>query len=79
MVRAKHHETHRARCSAPWSAGVHDEPVRAGDHSIELTMTVLGEDVDEYLEAGDTFALWRGHDIGQGLISRRLHTVGDGP
>ena len=35
-------------------------------------MTVLGDDACDYLEAGDIFALWRGHDIGHGVISRRL-------
>jgi hypothetical protein len=79
VVRAKHHETHQSKMFSALIAGVHDEPVRAGNHSMQLTMTVLGEDVGDYLEAGDTFALWRGHDIGQGLISRRLHLWADAP
>jgi hypothetical protein len=79
VVRAEHHDTHQSKMFSALVAGVHDEPVRAGNHSIQLTVTVLGEDVGDYLEVGDTFALWRGHDIGQGLVSRRLHLWVDGP
>jgi hypothetical protein len=78
VVRARHHDTHTSKLFNALVSGA-GEPERAGDHSIELTVTVQGEDVDEYLEAGDTFALWRGHDIGQGVISRRLHFWIDSP
>jgi len=72
VVRAEHHDTHQNKMFSALVTGVHDEPLHARGHSLELTVTVVGEDAIEYLEAGDTFALWRGHDIGQGLISRRL-------
>ncbi len=73
VVRARHHETHRSKIFSALVTTMPGEPVRAAaDHSIQLTMTVLGDDACDYLEAGDTFALWRGHDIGQGVISRRL-------
>ena len=79
VVRAEHHDTHRNKMFSALVSGVHGEPLQARGHSIELTVTVLGEDVVEYLEAGDRFALWRGHDIGQGLISRRLPLWVDAP
>jgi hypothetical protein len=73
VVRARHHETHRSKLFSALVTTTPGEPVRAAvDHSIQLTMTVLGDDATDYLDAGDTFALWRGHDIGQGVISRRL-------
>jgi hypothetical protein len=72
VVRAEHHDTHNHKMFSALVSGVRDEPLHARGHSVELTVTVVGEDVIEYLEVGDTFALWRGHDIGQGLISRRL-------
>jgi hypothetical protein len=78
VVRAEHHDTHRSKMFSALVNGAH-EPLRAGGHSIQLTVTVLGEDVGDYLEAGDTFALWRGHDIGRGLISRRLHFGAEAP
>jgi hypothetical protein len=73
VVRAQHHDTHVSKMFSALVSGA-GEQVVTRDHSVELTVTVRGEDVDEYLEAGDKFALWRGHDIGQGVISRRLHT-----
>jgi hypothetical protein len=73
VVRARHHDTHRSKIFSALVTTVPGEPVQpAGEHSIQLTMTVLGDDACDYLEAGDTFALWRGHDIGQGVIARRL-------
>jgi hypothetical protein len=79
VVRAEHHDTHRSKMFSALVSSAPLPDVLTRDHSVELTMTVLGEDVVDYLEAGDTFALWRGHDIGQGLISRRLHLWVDGP
>jgi len=40
---------------------------------------VVGNDVPDYLDAGDSFALWRGHNIGHGVISRRLSWFADAP
>jgi hypothetical protein len=73
VVRAEHHETHRSKIFSALISSAYGEPLRPSDHSIQLTMTVLGDDAVDYLDAGDTFALWRGHDIGQGVISRRLY------
>jgi hypothetical protein len=79
VVRAHHHETHHSKIFSALVTTSSDEPLRAADHSIQLTMTVLGDDACDYLEAGDTFALWRGHDVGQGVISRRLFLWADSP
>jgi hypothetical protein len=71
VVRAQHHDTHTSKMFSALVSGAGEQAVTR-DHSVELTVTIRGEDVDEYLEAGDHFALWRGHDIGQGVISRRI-------
>jgi hypothetical protein len=76
-VRAHHHDTHRSKIFSALVTTTYDEPLQATDHCIELTMTVLGDDACDYLEAGDIFALWRGQDIGQGVISRRLSLLTD--
>ncbi len=78
VVRAQHHETRSSKIFSALISGLNDRPVQA-DHSIQLTLTVLGDDVFDYLEAGDTFTLWRGRDIGQGVISRRLSLWADAP
>jgi hypothetical protein len=79
VVRAHHHETHRSKIFSALVTCARDEPLRAADHSTQLTMTVLGDDACDYLEPGDTFVLWRGHEIGQGVISRRLFLWADSP
>lgn len=79
VVRAHHHETHRSKIFSALVTTAYGEQLQPADHSIQLTMTVLGDDACDYLDAGDTFALWRGHDIGQGVISRRLFFWVDSP
>ena len=79
VLRAHHHDTQRNKMFGALVDATHGDPLRPADHSIQLTMTVSGDDVDDYLEPGDTFVLWRGHDIGQGVISRRLFFWTDGP
>lgn len=72
VVRAQHHDTHQDKLFGALVNAAHGEPLRSADHSIQLTVTVTGDDAEEYLEPGDSFVLWRGHDIGHGVISRRL-------
>ena len=79
MVRAHHHESHRDKIFAALIDATSEEPLRSADHSIQLTMTVTGDDVRDYFEPGDTFVLWRGHEIGRGVISRRLVLWADAP
>jgi hypothetical protein len=47
---------------------------RPGDRAVRLTMFVLGDDVARYLEPGERFVLWRGHDVGHGVVCRRVFT-----
>lgn len=77
-VRARHHETGTSKLFSALIVVIQENSVRA-DHSIPLTLTVVGNDVPDYLDAGDSFALWRGHDIGRGVISRRLSWFAESP
>jgi len=78
VVRARHHDTRMSKIFSALVSNAQDRTVRA-NRSIQLTLTVLGDDACDYLEAGDSFTLWRGHDIGQGVISRRLSWWADAP
>lgn len=71
VVRAEHPETHRHKIFSALVSSSEGAMLRPGDHVL-LTMRVLGDDVGDYLTPGDHFALWRGHDIGHGVVSRRL-------
>ncbi|MGI8448520.1 MAG: hypothetical protein ACR2MP_15335 [Streptosporangiaceae bacterium] len=37
-----------------------------------LVITVAGDDAGDYPATGEDFALWRGHDIGRGVVTRRI-------
>jgi hypothetical protein len=37
-----------------------------------MTVALMGDDPGEYFEPGDHFAFWLGHDLGQGVVTRRL-------
>jgi hypothetical protein len=37
-----------------------------------VTLRVIGDDVSDYLEIGSHFSLWSGHDLGRGVVTRRL-------
>ncbi len=78
VVRAQHHDTRMSKIFSAVVSNAQDRAVQA-NRSIQLTLTVLGDDASDYLEAGDSFTLWRGHDIGQGVISRRLSWWADAP
>jgi hypothetical protein len=40
--------------------------------AISVTFVVLGDDASDYLGTGERFALWDGHDLGFGVITRRV-------
>jgi hypothetical protein len=70
VVRAQHRETHTSRLfSALVSQGGESLP---GDSDRVVTMVVLGDDTGDYLAPGEDFVLWRGGEIGHGVITRRI-------
>jgi hypothetical protein len=72
VVRAEHPETHRHKIFSAL-VSVNEGPVaQRSQHPVVLTMRVLGDDVGDYLHPGDHFVLWRGGDVGKGVVSRRL-------
>ena len=77
-VRARHHRTGTSKLFSALIVLVQEDSAQA-DHGIPLTLTVVGNDIPDYLDAGDSFVLWRGHDIGHGVISRRLSWFAEAP
>ena len=78
VVRARHHDTKSSKMFSGLISTPLDQPLKP-DQSMQLTLTVVGDDVPDYLDAGDSFTLWRGREIGQGVISRRLSWWAEGP
>lgn len=71
VVRARHHDTHASRhFSALVSSG--DKPPGLPDDHVVVNMVVLGDEAGDCLTPGEDFALWRGHDVGHGVVTRRL-------
>ncbi len=48
------------------------EPLAPGDTFHIVTMLVSDDEAAEYLRPGERFDLWRGHDVGTGIVSRRV-------
>jgi hypothetical protein len=78
VVRARHRETRATKMfSALVSTG---EPLFStdgvkpviGDGTLTLTVIVLGDDAGDYLAPGERFVLWRGSDLGSGVVTRRI-------
>jgi hypothetical protein len=70
VIRGCHHETGASRFFNALVTTSADT-VPGPSHTV-LVMTVVGDDAGDYLGAGMDFALWRGHDIGHGVVTRRL-------
>ena len=70
VIRGSHHETGASRFfNALVTTSADSVP---GDNHAVLVVTVVGDDAGDYLGAGRDFALWRGHDIGHGVVTRRI-------
>ena len=71
VVRARHRETRATKMfSALVSTG--DERPVTGNRTLTLTVIVLGDDAGDYLAPGERFVLWRGSDLGSGVVTSRI-------
>lgn len=71
-VRGEHHDTHGSHFFSALVANNGDSSDWIGDNHAIVTITLAGDDPAEYFSAGDHFALWMGHDIADGVVTRRL-------
>lgn len=51
---------------------VDGRPLRRGDPSAVVTIEVADDTAEEFLDAGQHFAVWNGTETGRGVISRRV-------
>jgi hypothetical protein len=68
VVRARNHETQQSKI---FSALVTTDTAMPDNSHLIVTIVVLGDDARDYLRPGGGFALWRGHDVGLGVVTRR--------
>jgi hypothetical protein len=73
VLRAENSETHLSQVFQALVDGEEGGPFRAGRPQIMVTLRVVGDDLADYLAIGSHFSLWLGHDLGRGVVTRRLH------
>jgi hypothetical protein len=73
VLRAENAETHRSQVFSALVDAEDSDPYQPGTPEIVVTLRVIGDDVTDYLDIGSHFSLWQGSDIGQGVVTRRLH------
>jgi hypothetical protein len=72
VVRGHQHEPERVKGFNAMVFTDDDEPLRPGDTLHTVTMTVTDEDAARFLRPGERFELWTRHQVGHGVISRRV-------
>lgn len=70
VIKAEHRETHASKLFS--SLVTMDDTLGTRKSGINVTFVVLGDDASDYLGTGERFALWDGHDLGLGVITRRI-------
>jgi hypothetical protein len=73
VLRAENSETHITQVFQALVDGEDGGPFRAGSPQVMVTLRVVGDDIADFLAVGSHFSLWSGHDLGQGVVVRRLH------
>jgi hypothetical protein len=54
---------------ADWE--LHDRDPAGGSHAV-ATIIAFGPEPADCLPAGESFVLWRGHEVGHGVVTRRI-------
>ncbi len=72
VLRAENSQTHRSQVFSALVDGEDEGPFRAGSPQVMVTLRVIGDDIADYLGIGSRFSLWLGHDVGRGVVTRRL-------
>jgi len=72
-VRGEHHQTHGSHFFNALVANSDDNPDWIGDNHAIVTVMLTAEDAPDYFSIGDHFALWLGHDIADGIVTRRVY------
>ncbi len=70
VVRARHRKTGASKLFSTLVTS-DDSPLPGNSHII-VTLVVLGDDAGDYLNPGERFVLWRGYDVGRGVVTRRI-------
>ncbi|MFC3985211.1 hypothetical protein [Streptosporangium jomthongense] len=70
-----HHREGGVLHNRPFAAAITTDdwkPLTPGDRNHIMTIIVTDDEATEYLRPGERFDLWCGHDVGSGIVSRRV-------
>jgi hypothetical protein len=71
VVRARHRATGASKIFSALVTTSDDSPLPGSSHLV-ARFIVLGDDAGDYLDPGEEFILWRGYDVGRGVVTRRI-------
>lgn len=71
VVQGLHHDTGGSRFFSALMTKNGGDPAWPDGHMV-VTIVLVGDEPREYFEAGDSFGLWLGSDLGHGVVTRRL-------
>jgi beta-phosphoglucomutase-like phosphatase (HAD superfamily) len=72
VVRGRNHDTGSSKFFSALVTKQGEDQSWPEDDPVIMTVALLGDDPGEYFEIGDSFAFWLGHDLGHGVVTRRL-------
>ena len=72
VIRGRNHDTGTSRFFSALVTKNGGDRTWPEEDPVLMTVALMGDDPGEYFEPGDHFAFWLGHDLGQGLVTRRL-------
>lgn len=72
VVRGEHHQTHGSHIFSALVTNNGDASAWLGEDHVIVTVVLIGDEPRECFAVGDPFALWRGGEIGHGVVTRRL-------
>jgi hypothetical protein len=72
VVRGQHHQTHASQVFSALVSSKDDGALRLHPSHALVTVQLVADEPRQYFDVGDHFFLWLGHDVGNGVVTRRL-------
>jgi len=72
VVRGRNHDTGGSKFFSALVMRNGEDARWADNDPVIMTIVLVGDHPRQYFEVGDQFAFWLGHDLGRGIVTRRL-------
>ena len=74
VLQGRNEETGHSQMFSALVSCEDEAPFRPHSHQLLVMLRLAGDEVADYLHGGGRFDLWLGHEVGHGIITRRLFT-----